>query len=117
MSEQLLVNHVHSSTTHVFGRALNSVRTHHFVIDGTTEPKEEITPVEAFLAAVSACGVHLIERFAREAGTDLQKVECDIEGTRLADDPTRFQGVKLHFRLSGPSQQQAEELVERFKGR
>ena len=117
MSQQLMVNTVHSSTTHVPGRALNSVGVHHFIIDGSTAPKEEITPVDAFLASISACGVHMVERFAAEGGTNLQRAEADIEGIRQTDDPSRFSEINLRFRLTGPSQSEAEALVERFKGR
>lgn len=117
MGDQLLVNTVHSSSTHVFGRALNSARDHHFVIDGSTAPREEITPVEAFLAGISACGVHLLEAFARDADVPLQRVEADIEAIRRSGDPSRFERVDLRFELTGPTQEQAEELVEQFKGR
>lgn len=117
MGDQLIVNTVRSSTTHVFGRALNSTRDHHFVIDGTAEPKEEVTPVEVFLASVSACGVQLIERFAREAGVPLQRVEANIEGARRADQPERFDHIDLHFALIGASQEEADTLVDRFKER
>lgn len=117
MQDQLTINRVHSSSTHVTGRALNSVGVHHFVIDGTAAPHEEITPVDAFLAAISACGVHLVERFAGEASVPLERVEADIEGTRTSDDPSQFASITLHFTLTGPDQARAEELVERFKGR
>jgi uncharacterized OsmC-like protein len=101
----------------VAGRALNSVGVHHFVIDGTSAPREEITPVDAFLAGISACGVHMLERFAPELNVGLERAEATIEGVRRADDPARFQEVRLHFRVVGPGQQQAEELVELFKAR
>lgn len=117
MTEQLLVNSVHSSTTHTFGRALNSVGTHHFVIDGSTAPKEEITPVDAFLAGISACAVHMIERFANEAGVPVERAEADIEGIRRAGDPARFERINLRLVIRGPNQAQAEDLVQRFKDR
>jgi uncharacterized OsmC-like protein len=112
-----IVNTVHSSSTHIPGRALNSAGVHHFIIDGTSDPHEEITPVDAFLASISACAVHLVERFAAESGLPLQRVECDIEGSRPRDEPHRFEHVSLDFTLMGVDQGQAEELVERFKGR
>jgi uncharacterized OsmC-like protein len=117
VADDLIVNTVHSSSTHVFGRAINSVGPHHFIIDGSTEPKEEIVPTDAFLAGVSACGVHLIERFARDASVPLDRVEIDITGVRLKSRLEQFDHVDVKVRLHGPSQAQAEDLVTRFTDR
>jgi uncharacterized OsmC-like protein len=80
-------------------------------------PGEEITPADAFLAAVSACGVLLVETFAHKSNVLLEKLEATIEGVRNISDTSRFQRVDMRFELIGPSQAQAEELVERFKDR
>jgi uncharacterized OsmC-like protein len=117
MSVDQIVNSVRSASTHVLGRTLNSTRNHHYIIDGTTEPKEEVTPVEVFLSAVSACGVQWVEKFAREEGVGLDRVTADIEGTRHSDQPERFQYVEMKFEIVGPSQSEAERYVEQFKGR
>lgn len=117
MTEDLIVNAVESTTTHVFGRSLNSARNHHFVIDGTTEPKEELTPVDVFLSGVSSCAVHQIERFAREDGVQVQRAQATIEAGRTHEDPGTFQYVSMRIDIFGPSQDAAEALVERFKGR
>lgn len=117
MTDDAIVNTVVSANTHVFGRTLNSTRTHHFIIDGTTEPKEEITPVEVFLSAISACAVQWIEKFAREDGVRLDHVEAEIEGTRTTGEPQRFQHVDLTIDMIGPAQEEAERFVEGFKGR
>jgi uncharacterized OsmC-like protein len=117
MAEQLIVDTVGSSSTDVFGRTLNSARMHHFVIDGTTEPKEEVTSIEAFLAGISSCGVHLVERFAHENDVPLTSLRTEITGTRAAAELQRFQSIDLRFEMLGPTQEQAEALVERFKGR
>jgi uncharacterized OsmC-like protein len=117
MEQSTIVNTVQSATTHVLGRTLNSTRNHHFIVDGTSEPKEEITPVEVFLSAVSSCCVHWIEKFAREDTVDLNFMTVDIEGSRLKDQPERFQYVAVSVKAKGPSQAQLEDFVERFKGR
>ena len=80
-SEDLVVNRVHSSSTATPGRALNQVRTHQLVIDEPTHlggPGEQITPAEAFLAGVSACGVLLVQGRARDLGVRLEEVEATI---------------------------------------
>ncbi len=117
MNDDLIVNSVRSASTQLLGRTLNSTRNHHFIIDGTTEPKEEVTPVEVFLSAVSACGVQWVEKFAREEGVSLDSVIADIEGTRNTNEPERFQFVTMTFDIVGPPQDVAERFVEQFKGR
>lgn len=117
MNDQLIVNSVVSQNTHVYGRTLNSTRSHHFIIDGTRDPKEEVTPVEVFLSAVSACCVQWLEQFAREDDVHLDRVLASIRGTRDAGEPNRFQRVEMRVRATGPTQAQLEGFVERFKGR
>jgi uncharacterized OsmC-like protein len=117
MNEELVINRVRSYSTGTEGRSLNQVGTHHFVIDEPGPTAEEITPADSFLAGISACGVLLVEKFAREAGVPLQRAEATIEGMRRADNPADFQRIDLRFDLVGPTPAQAEELVERYKGR
>src|SRR5947209_2291533 len=117
MNDDLIVNNVLSASTHVFGRTLNSARIHHFIIDGTNEPTEELTPVEIFLSSVSSCAVQQVERFGREDGIRVDRVEASIEGIRSHHDPSVFQSASLQVDVYGPSQQDAEALVTRFRGR
>jgi uncharacterized OsmC-like protein len=119
-SEDLVVNRVHSTSTATAGRALNQVRTHQLVIDEPTHlggPGEQITPAEAFLAGVSACGVLLVQGRARDTGVRLETVEATIEGTRHRSDTSVFQRIEIKFRLKGVSQAEAAELVEHYKRR
>jgi len=118
MSEQTLVNHVVSYTTGTRGRCLNNARNHHFVID---EPPhaggtgEEITPAEAFLAAVSACGILLVEGFAHRDGIRLASAQAEIDGVRSLADKSWFQSVEMRFRLIGPTTEEAGRLVSEYQ--
>lgn len=112
----LIVQSAQAASTHVFGRSLISSRGHHFIIDGTQEPKEEITPVEAFMGAVAACAVQQVERFARADGVSLSRVDAEIVATRAADTPQTFHHVDLRVVAVGASQKQAESLVAQFQG-
>ncbi len=119
-SDELVVNRVHSSSTATPGRALNQVRTHQLVIDEPTHlggPGEQVTPAEAFLAGVSACGVLLVQGRARDTGVRLDQVEATIEGIRHRSDTSVFQRVQIYFRLTGPSQSEAIDLVDHYKRR
>src|SRR2546423_6098067 len=104
--EDLVVNRVHSTSTATPGRALNQVRTHQLVIDEPMHlggPGEQITPAEAFLAGVSACGVLLVQGRARETSVRLDRVEAPIEGIRQRSVTSVFQRIEIVFRLAGPS--------------
>ena len=120
MAEELLITRAESCTVGIPGRSVNSVRNHHFVIDEPAYgggPGEEVTPAEAFMAAISACGVLLVDAFAREAGWSLTRAHAVIEGVRLRDDPANLREVNLRFELAGVTREQAEELVERYRNR
>ena len=117
-SDELVVNRVLSASTSTPGRAVNQVRNHQLVIDEPTHlggPGEQITPAEAFLAGVSACGVLLVQGRARDAGVRLDHVEVAIEAVRHRRDTSVFQRIDLRFRLSGPTQTEAVDLVEHYK--
>ena len=117
-ADDLVVNHVHSASTKTPGRAINKVRNHELVIDEPTHlggPGEQITPAEAFLAGVSACGVLLVQGRARDSGVRLEQVEVNIEAVRHRSDTSVFQRIDMLFRLAGPSDVEAHDLVDWYK--
>jgi uncharacterized OsmC-like protein len=108
-------------STDAFGRVLCNARDHHFVIDGPVWngcPGEALTPGEAFLAGVAACGVELIEVIAADDGTPVDKVEVSIRGVvdrehPVRDDLTVFNRIRMRFQIAGVGDEQAASLVER----
>ena len=111
------IDTVRSYSTGTPGRALNSARHNHFVLDSPSGPNEALTNGEAFLAGVSSCGVTLIEKYALEKNVPLKGMQVAIEGIRSNAEPNRFQCVNVSFEIWGVSQGQAEELVEVWKSR
>ena len=116
---------VSAASPDTFGRVLCSARNHHVVVDGPEQngcPGEEITPVEAFLAAVAACGVELVQVIAKDEKLPLKKVAAQISSTQDRSRPVRpdvslLNSVHVKFRLQGVSQQEGERLIGAFKGR
>ncbi len=112
-------------STDTLGRVLCTARHHHFVIDGPVQagfPGEAIGPGEAFLAGVAACGVELVQALARDDAMPLTGVKVAISGMLDRANPVRkdfnvFNAVSLDFELSGVTEEQAESLIERFRGR
>lgn len=112
-------------STDVFGRVLCSARNHYFVNDGPVQngcPGEAVTPPEAFLAGVAACGVELLQVIARELSLPVPAVRVRIDGKVDRDHPVRpdvtlFNEVRMHFVVTGVTHEQAVDLVDRFKKR
>lgn len=116
---------VRARSTDTFGRVLWSCRDQHYVADGPVHngcPGEAITPAELFLAGVASCGVELLQVIARSEEVPLEAASVEIAGEIDPSNPVRsdlsvFNSVRLSFRLSGVTEDQATQLVEGFKGR
>lgn len=114
-----------AASTDTFGRVLCSTRNHHFVIDGPEQngcPGEEVTPAELFLSAVASCGVELVQVLAKSAGIPLKGIDVTIQGLMDRSRPVRsdvslFNSVSLRFQMKGVTDDDAKQLVEKFKGR
>jgi uncharacterized OsmC-like protein len=117
-ADDLVINRVQSAATETPGRAISRVRDRQLVIDEPTHlggPGVEFTPADAFLAGVSACGVLLVQGQARERGIRLDGIAVDLEAMRQRSDTSVFTRIDMTFRLAGPSEQQAAELVDYYK--
>jgi uncharacterized OsmC-like protein len=116
---------VRARSTDVFGRVLCNARDHHFIIDGPVQngcPGEEVTPPEAFLAGVAACGVELVHVIARDQGVSVGRVAATIKATvdrsnQARADVTVFNTFRMHLTLGGTDAASAAALVEGFKRR
>ncbi len=114
-----------AQSTDTFGRVLCSTREQHFVLDGPVQngcPGEAVTPPEAFLTSVAACGIELLQVIARELGLPIPSARVQIDGVVDRDHPVRpdvtlFNEVRLRFSIRGVSREQAVDLVDRFKKR
>jgi uncharacterized OsmC-like protein len=112
-------------STETFGRVLVSARDQHLIVDGPAQngcPGEAITPAEMFLSGVAACGVELIQVLAKQLEMPLRSVRAAIEATQNPSAPVRpdvnlFNTVRISLELGGVSEEQGQDLVERFKRR
>ena len=116
---------VDARSTPTFGRVLCSARTHHFIIDGPVAngcPGEELTPPEAFLSGVAACGVELVQVIAREQSVPVRdvavRIQAIVDRSRpVRPDVTLFNSVRMRFTLTGVPTDRARDLIEQFKKR
>ena len=112
------VETVQSSSSGVVGRAVNTAHGARVLFDSSSRPQPDaLTNSEAFLGAVSSCGVTLIEMHAKETNVPMTGMSVTIEGTRTAAAPNRFARVRMTFEIAGVSQAQADALVETYRGR
>ena len=116
---------VRARSTDTHGRVLCNVRNHHFIVDGPVQngaPGEEVTPAELFLTGIAACGVELVQAFAKAESIPLRAIDIDIAGTldranSVRKDFTVLNSVRLNFHLTGVTAAQGATLIDRFKGR
>ena len=116
---------VQAGSTETPGRVLCNVRNHYIIVDGPVQngfPGEEITPAELFLTAVASCGVELAQMLAIRDDISLKAINVKIHGILDRGNPVRtdytvFNNVQVECRLSGVTQEQAEQLVEGFTRR
>jgi uncharacterized OsmC-like protein len=104
---------VRSASGERAGRALNTFRQQQLAIDSPAL-NGAISPSEAFLAGISACGVTLLAAVAPQMGIRLDRVEVRIDGF-MQPAVAAFEHIDLHFTLTGPSEQEAALLVGRYQ--
>ncbi|HEY8801769.1 MAG TPA: OsmC family protein [Candidatus Dormibacteraeota bacterium] len=115
---EFVINTVQSRTTATPGRSISEVRANELIIDEPTHlggPGERMTPAEAFLSGIAACGVLLVEGRARATGAPLNGVQATIEAVRERRDTSVFQKIGIAFVVAGPKQAQAEALVAYYQ--
>jgi uncharacterized OsmC-like protein len=116
---------VHARSTDTFGRVQCDSRNHHFIVDGPVQngcPGEAITPAELFLAGIAACGVELVQVIGKEQQLAPRAVSVEIAGAIDRSNPVRkdvtvFNSIHLRFHVTGVTQAQGADLIERFKSR
>ena len=116
---------VKARSTDTHGRVMCNVRNHHFVIDGPVQngcPGEEVTPAELFLTGIAACGVELVQSFAKADGVPLSGIKVEIDGALDRGNPVRtdlsvLNSVHLRFELAGVTEAQGAALIDRFRKR
>jgi uncharacterized OsmC-like protein len=116
MPDATVTTTVRSASIGQPGRALNSARTHHFVLDSSTKP-EALSNTESFLAGISSCGVTLIENYAAANHVPLTGLSATITGTQDRADPTKFRQIEVLFELRGVGRADADRLVEVWRAR
>lgn len=112
------IDTVRSSSSGTPGRAVSQARGHSLMLDSSAHPRADaFTNSEAFLGAISSCGVTLIETYAQDKAIPMTRMDVSIEGMRTAEEPNRFAAIEMAFMIAGVSQAQAEHLVETYRGR
>lgn len=125
-AQKLATLKVSASSTDIEGRSTVSARNHHFVIDAPPPlggPNEAINPIEILLSSLGSCGVLVAERVAEELNIPLTEsstlVEADLDprGVKGEDINPRIQVFRVKLSMTGPTEQQAEQLVEAIRKR
>ena len=113
---------VDAHTSGTFGRCSIEVSGKQFFVDHPVAqegPGEHANTIDYFLAGVASCGVLMLEMQAKQRGIPLQMLDVHIEGDRGApgarvEDRTLFDAVRMRFDFVGPTEDQAQVLVDHY---
>jgi uncharacterized OsmC-like protein len=106
-----------SSTIGLFGRYLLGAGKNHFVSDQRAAaggPGEAITAGELLLSSLGSCSLGLIQKAAVEQNIPLTGAGTEVAFQRHANDPTRYEWIRIAVRLYGVADEQAAILVGAF---
>ena len=126
MSEQYITSQVRTYSSGTPGRALCSARTNHFVVDDLAShdhsgPGEAINAAELFLSGITACAVLMMERLAAASDISLQRTDVTMESAidtqAVREGPPVLDRAHMTFTLVGPTEAQAQEMVNTYKMR
>jgi len=115
-----------SRLTNQVGRAIVTARGNHFVVDSPSAlggPNEERNPLDLMLGALATCATFICETAAQERGIALDAIAVtaagDLDGRGLCngDINPRMQAFRVRIALSGPTEAEAQALVEAFQTR
>jgi uncharacterized OsmC-like protein len=103
------------------GRALVTLRGHHLVVDAPLVlggPNEEVNPMDLLLASLATCATFICDYVAREENIPLTHIRVavagDLDPRGMCGYPVdpRLQALRLQVELTGPTQTQADTLVQ-----
>jgi len=114
---------VHAHSTDTFGRCAIEVGRNRFLVDHPPTqdgPGEHPGTIDYFLAGVASCGVLMLEYQAKVREIPLRRLDVRIEGQRgdsgaRVPDRTLFEWVSMHFEFVGPTEEQAQVLVDHYR--
>ena len=108
-----------AQTTGMFGRVMTSVRGQHFLLDASGGrdgvPSECPNAGEVFLQSLAGCGTVIVESAARKRDIRLDSLRLTVESAKQKEHPELYTWIRIGFRLAGPTQAEAEELVGVFQ--
>ena len=112
------VTKVDAVTTKVNGRFIVNANGKHFVSDTRASiggPGEAVQAGELLLSALASCGLGLIQTHARGQGIELGEVAITAAFKRHADDPTRYDYIRLAVAFEDRiSHQTADACIKHF---
>lgn len=110
---------IQAVATAVTGRFIVSAGANHFVSDTRANvggPGEAVQAGQLLLASLASCGLGLIQGRASELGWPLEGVSVEAAFQRHTEDKTRYAWIRLKFRLSRVTANEAQQLLAHFTG-
>lgn len=75
--------------------------------------KESVSPMESVLMAAAACSSIDVEIFLKKMRQPMERIEVEVEGTRVDDVPAVFSKIHIHYKIYGDVKlDKAEKAVQ-----
>jgi uncharacterized OsmC-like protein len=123
---KLATGSVTSQLTNQPGRAIVAARGNHFVVDSVPAlggPNETLNSMDLLMAALATCATFICETAAQEFDIPLHDItvttagDFDARGLCNPEINPHVQAFRVRLALKGPTEAQAQRLLEAFQGR
>jgi putative redox protein len=68
------------------------------------------SPMDTLLVALASCMGSDVRHILEKARVPVEVLEVDVQGTRAATNPRRYQEIRLTYRVRGPGEEHASRL-------
>jgi uncharacterized OsmC-like protein len=126
MAPRLATATVTTQLLNIPGRTIVNAKDHHLVVDSPLYlggPNEEVNPIDLLLSALVSHGLFVCEKIAHQMHIPLDDLKISARGDfdprgALAEGiDAGLHTLKIHMAISGPTENQAEELIQVYKTR
>lgn len=83
------------------------------VLDG--DSKKGPSPMESLLLSMAGCMAIDVRLILEKSRVEVEAMEVEMEGERRSEVPKRYEGIRMHFRIEGPDEEDRGRIERAIK--